>query len=379
MKTILILGGGVGGVVTANVLRKKIGKEHKIIVIDKEREHVFAPSLLWLMVGLRKPEKISRELSRLQRKGIEFVNGEIENVNPSEKSVVVNGKTYTGDYMVISLGTELVKPPELKAAGYNFYCLKGAQLFWEALQDFKGGKVVVLISSIPFKCPAAPYEAALLLAYYFKKKKLRDNVELELYSPEPGPMGVAGKELSASVRALVESKGIKYFPEHHYSNISGNTLEFSNGTKTDFDLLAYVPTHQCPKVIRETGLVGESGWVKLKNRETMETDFQGVFAIGDSTSIPLAVGKPLPKAGVFAHYQAEVVANNIAVTVNGKGKLKTFTGHGECFIELGEGKAGLARGNFYAEPLPKIKMYKPGIHWHAGKVLFEKDFLRRWF
>src|SRR3990170_573430 len=103
MKTILILGGGVGGVVTANELRKKIGKEHKIIVIDKEREHVFAPSLLWLMVGLRKPEKISRELNRLQRKGIEFVNGEIEKVNPAEKSVTVNGKSYSGDYMVIAL------------------------------------------------------------------------------------------------------------------------------------------------------------------------------------------------------------------------------------------------------------------------------------
>ncbi len=379
MKTILILGGGVGGVVTANELRKKIGKEHKIIVIDKDREHVFAPSLLWLMVGLRKPEKIRRELSRLQRKGIEFVNGEIEKINPSEKSVVVNGKTYTGDYMVISLGTELVKPPELKAAGYNFYCLKGAELFWDALQDFRGGKAVVLVSSMPFKCPAAPYEAALLLAYHFKKKKIRDKVEIELYSPEPGPMGVAGKKLSAAVRQLVESKGIKYFPEHQFSNLNGNTLGFANGAKADFDLLAYIPKHQCPKVISDTDLVGESGWVKVKDRETMETDFPGVFAIGDVTGIPLASGKPLPKAGVFAHYQAKAVANNIAIEINGKGRKKKFTGNGECFIELGSGKAGFAKGNFYAEPLPKVKMFIPGIHWHAGKVLFEKDFLRRWF
>ena len=111
----------------------------------------------------------------------------------------------------------------------------------------------------------------------------------------------------------------------------------------------------------------------------MKTAHPDVFSIGDVTGIPLAVGKPLPKAGVFAHYQAEVIANNIAVAVNGKGKLKTFTGNGECFIEMGGGKAGFAKGNFFAEPLPKIKMYKPGIHWHVGKVLFEKDFLRRWF
>jgi len=117
----------------------------------------------------------------------------------------------------------------------------------------------------------------------------------------------------------------------------------------------------------------------LKNRQTMETKHEGVFAIGDITGIPLAVGKPLPKAGVFAHFQAEAVANNIAVEINGKGRKKTFTGNGECFIEMGDGKAGFARGNFYHEPLPDVKMFKPGIHWHAGKVLFEKDFLHRWF
>ncbi|MBN4081715.1 NAD(P)/FAD-dependent oxidoreductase [bacterium AH-315-C07] len=379
MKTILILGGGVGGVVTANELRKKISKEHKIIVFDKEPKHVFAPSLLWLMTGLRKPEKISRELNRLQRKGIEFVNGEIENVNPAEKSVTVNGKNYKGDYLVISLGAELLDDFGLDGRGHNFYTLDGALGLQSALSSFQGGKVVLVVLSVPFKCPAAPYEAALLLAHHFKKKKIRDMVKIELYSPEPGPMGVAGEKLSTSVRQMVESKGITYFPKHQFSNLNGNTLEFANGVKTDFDLLAYVPIHQCPKVISNTDLVGESGWVKIKDRETMATDFWGVFAIGDITGIPLAIGKPLPKAGVFAHYQAEVVANNIAVAVNGKGKFKYFTGYGECFIELGGGKAGLAKGNFYAEPLPKIKMYKPGIHWHAGKVLFEKDFLRRWF
>ncbi|MBL4623722.1 MAG: NAD(P)/FAD-dependent oxidoreductase [Flavobacteriales bacterium] len=292
MKTILILGGGVGGVVTANALRKKIGKEHKIILIDKERHHVFAPSLLWLMVGLRKPEKISRELNRLQRKGIEFVNGEIEKVNPAEKSVTVNGKTYTGDYIVISLGAELVDDSGLSEKGHNFYALGGALSFQNALKDFKGGKVVVVVSSMPFKCPAAPYEAALLLAHHFMKKKMLDKVEIALYSPEIGPMGVAGKELSGEVRALMESKGIKYFPEHQFNSVNGNTLEFTNGGNTGFDLMAYVPKHQCPKVICDTGLVGESGWVKVKDRETMETDFSGVFSIGDVTGILLAVGNP---------------------------------------------------------------------------------------
>ena len=379
MKTILILGGGVGGVVTANELRKKIGKEHKIIVIDKEREHVFAPSLLWLMVGQRKGDRIKRELRRIERKGIEFVNREIEQVTPTVKSVTVDGKRYQADYMVISLGAKHVKPPELKEVGYNFYCLKGAELLWDALQDFKEGKAVVLVSYVPFKCPAAPYEAALLLEHYFRKNKLRDKVEMELYTPEPGPMGIAGKKVSDAVRQLVENRGIRYFPEHQYKGIGSNKIEFENGSKTQFGLLAYVPKHECPKVIRDADLVGESGWVSVKDRHTMETKHEGIYAIGDITGIPLVQGKPLPKAGVFAHYQAEVVAHNIAVEINGRGRKKKFTGNGECFIEMGDGKAGFARGNFYHEPLPKVKMHKPGIHWHAGKVLFEKDFLRRWF
>lgn len=378
MKTILILGGGVGGIVTANELRKKLSKEHRVIIFDKEDKHVFAPSLLWLMTGLRKPEKISRELKAIERKGINFVHGEIQQVDPGTKTVWVDGKKYAGDYMVISLGAELSDDYGLEKKGYNFYTLNGALKLQNGLNDFKGGKVVVMVTSMPFKCPAAPYEAALLLEYHFRKKKIRNLVEIELYSPEPGPMGVAGKELSTAVRQLIESKGIKYFPEHQFSNITENTLKFTNEVNTDFDFLAFVPKHECPKVIKETDLVGDSGWVKV-NRATMETAYQNVFAIGDITGVPLAVGKPLPKAGVFAHYQAEIVSNNIAVSINNKGKTKTFNGNGECFIELGDGKAGFASGNFYTEPLPKVKMFKPGVHWHAGKVLFEKDFLRRWF
>lgn len=378
MKTILILGGGVGGIVTANELRKKLSKEHRVIIFDKEDKHVFAPSLLWLMTGLRKSEKISRELKAIERKGINFVHGEIQQVDPGTKTVWVDGKKYAGDYLVISLGAELSDDYGLEKKGYNFYTLNGALKLQNGLNDFKGGKVVVMVTSMPFKCPAAPYEAALLLEYHFRKKKIRNLVEIELYSPEPGPMGVAGKELSTAVRQLIESKGIKYFPEHQFSNITENTLKFTNEVNTDFDFLAFVPKHECPKVIKETDLVGDSGWVKV-NRATMETAYQNVFAIGDITGVPLAVGKPLPKAGVFAHYQAEIVSNNIAVFINNKGKTKTFNGNGECFIELGDGKAGFASGNFYTEPLPKVKMFKPGVHWHAGKVLFEKDFLRRWF
>jgi sulfide:quinone oxidoreductase len=130
--------------------------------------------------------------------------------------------------------------------------------------------------------------------------------------------------------------------------------------------------------VREAGLVGESGWIGV-DRQTLETSFENVYAIGDVVGIPLALGKPLPKAGVFAHGEADVVAANIALAITGKGKPQVFDGHGECFIETGDGKAGFGKGNFYAEPTPQVKLYNVGRRWHAGKVLFEKEWLRRWF
>ena len=377
MKTIIILGGGVGGVITANILRKKIGTEHKIIVIDKEQKHTFASALLWVANGTRKEKSISRQLDNLKKKGIEFVHGNIEKVDHQSKQVTVNGNILTGDYIVVALGAEISDSLEINEKGYNLYTPEGADGIYQALTQFKGGKVVVMVTSLPFKCPAAPYEAALLINSFLKKKGKKASIEI--YSPETGPMGVAGKKLSSMVRGLVESKGIKYFPEHLATKVSGNTISFKNDVTTNFDLLAYVPKHQCPKVITDTGLVDESGWVRITNSNTLETRYPDVYAIGDITNIPLVQGKPLPKAGVFAHYQAQTVANNIAVEITGKGTIKQFTGDGMCFIELGDGKAGFAKGNFYADPMPEIKMYMPGFHWHLGKILFEKMFLSKWF
>lgn len=381
-KTVLILGGGVGGLITANVLSKSIGKKHRIILIDKDRQYTFAPSFPWLATGVRKPEKICKDLNKLSKKGIEFIEGEISKINTENKTVEVNGTVISGDYLVVAMGADLVPDSihGLEQMGHNFYSLEGAEKLRDGLKDFHGGDLVVLITSLPYKCPAAPYEMAMLLEYNCRKRKIRDNVNISFYAAEPGPLGVAGKKLSGAVRQLVESKGIQYFPEYQLESVDADkkTLHFSNGTEAHADLLAYVPTHKVSEVVKNAGLTGDSGWVHV-DRNTLETQFTHVFAIGDITGIPLALGKPLPKAGVFAHYQAEVVAHNIAVDILGKGNKKSFTGDGECFIELGDGKAGFARGNFYNEPLPDVKMYKPGRHWHAGKVLFEKDWFRRWF
>jgi sulfide:quinone oxidoreductase len=182
------------------------------------------------------------------------------------------------------------------------------------------------------------------------------------------------------LQQMVESKGIAYFPEHAVAKVDPQEqkIHFTNSATAKFDLLAYVPPHRAPKVVREAGLCGESGWVPV-DRGTLATKYPGVFAIGDVTGIPLAIGKPLPKAGVFAHEEAEVVAHNIARAITGKGEAQTFGGHGACFVEIGDGRAGFGSGNFYAEPKPQVRLYPPGLLRHLGKVAYEKYWLFRWF
>ena len=297
---ILILGGGTGGLMTAHFLRNKLGRNCRIIVFEKEEKNVFAPSLLWLMVGKRKTKDVYRSTRQIAKKGIELVLGNVEKVSPENKSVLVNGKEYQGDYLIISPGAAQLEVPALSGKGFDFFSLDGAAGFYDALQQFKGGKIAVLISSLPFKCPAAPYEAAMLIESIIRKKGMRDKTEIAIYSPETMPMPVAGKALADAVKQMLETKGIKYFPEHQFTEADSNSLTFSNGNSFSFDLLAYTPKHSCPDVIATSALPGKSGWIEA-DRNTLETNFPNVYAIGDITLIPLELGKPLPKAGVFAH------------------------------------------------------------------------------
>jgi sulfide:quinone oxidoreductase len=381
-ESVLILGGGVGGLVAANVLRRLLPKSHRVLLLERERSFAFAPSFLWLMTGGRAPEEISRPLALLQKKGVEVIEGEIASIDPERREAVVNRRSLAGSHVVIALGAELVPQsiPGLEQAGHNFYTLGGATALRDAFASFAGGNLVVLTAAPAYKCPAAPYEAAMLLEYACRKRKIRDKTRIALYAAEPGPMGVAGPQVSKAVKEMVEAKGIAYHPEHQIREVdpTARRLKFTNGAEAAFDLLAYVPPHRAPRVVREAGLTSESGWISV-DRNHLETAHAGVYALGDVVSIPLKLGKPLPKAGVFAHGQAEVVARNVARAITGQGKPASFLGEGECFIEAGDGKAGFGKGNFYAQPLPEVKIHPPGRRWHAAKVVFEKHWLWRWF
>jgi sulfide:quinone oxidoreductase len=239
---------------------------------------------------------------------------------------------------------------------------------------------VVLTAAPAYKCPAAPYEVTMLIEAALRRRGLRGRTRLDLHAAEPGPMGVTGPEVSGAVRQMVERKDILYHPEHQVTGVDPATrrLTFANGTEAECDVLLYVPPHRAPPVVREAGLAPEGGWVGV-DRRVFTTRFPGIFAIGDVTSVPLTMGKPLPKAGVFAHREAEVVAANLAAEWSGRPERQLFDGYGECFLETGDGRAGFGAGNFYAEPMPQVRLRGPGRWWHWGKVLFERRWLAQWF
>lgn len=334
------------------------------------------------MSGTRKPEQVRRPLAELRDRGITIVTRAVTAIDPTSRVVQAGEETWSGDAMVLAPGADLdtnLVPGLTNEAG-NFYTLAGAEAVWNKLRTLEQGRVVVLISRLPFKCPAAPYEAAMLIDGYLRKRHRRQRVEVEVWAAEAGPMAVAGPVVSQAVIDALADRDIAYHPNEVVSAVDGTsrTLALKDGREHSYDLLAYVPPHRAPRVVEAAGLAPPGGWVEV-NRQTMETFAENVFAIGDVTGIGLALGKPLPKAGTFAHTEGEVVAETIAYRLTGKGQPAQFDGVGECFIEMGGGVAGFARGSFYAQPVPTVRAYGPGRHWHIAKVAFERHWWGQWW
>ena len=377
-KTVVILGGGVGGTVTANALRQQLDTDHRVVVVERGDEYVYTPSLLWVMVGWRKPRQITKDLRRLLRPGVEVLQGEVQEIDPDGQRVRTSGGELAYDHLVVALGADLAPEamPGFSEAAITPYDLAGATGLWSKLRAFEGGRVAVLVSAMPYKCPAAPYETALLLDDHFRRRKMSDRVEIQVYTPEPAPMGVAGPGMGRAVIAMLEAKGIAFNPQLKLTRIdpAGKELVFDNRGPAAFDLLVGVPPHRPSRAVRESSLANPAGWVPV-DRRTLRTAYENVYAIGDVTAVTLANGKPLPKAAVFAHGEAEIVARRIADEIKGVVAQAQFDGAGYCWIETGGGSAGFASGEFYAEPDPVVPLPRSGRMWHWGKVLFERYWL----
>ena len=262
-KTILILGGDVGGLVTASELRRQLSREHRILLIDREAKHLHNPSLLWLMLGWREPEKIQANLGQLASQGIEFVQAEIEAIDPRKRKVhsQLEGE-FIGDYMVIALGAQPAPEltPGFEDIAHTPYTLDGASHLRDALQKFQGGRIVITVTGLPYRCPAAPYETAIMIHTNLKKRGLRERVELQMITPEGMPMGTAGPEMAQAVKSMLAERDIPYRPltATHSIDVEAQELVLETGERVPFDLLVGVPPHRSPDVVRASGLANDA-------------------------------------------------------------------------------------------------------------------------
>ncbi len=381
-QTVVVLGGGTGGIVAARRLRRELEAGDRVVVIEREPTYRFAPSFLWVLAGKRRPEQISADLRRLRRRGIELVEAEARAIDFEARRIETSNGPVAYDRLVVALGAELAPEllPGFAETALDVYTLDGALEAGRALEGFTGGRVAVLVSRLPYKCPAAPYETALLTEALLRRRGLRERSSVDVYTPEPLPMPTAGPELGAAVHGILESRRIGFHPEQTIERVEADTRELvlADDERVPYDLLLGIPPHRAPAVIRESALAGESGFIPV-DRTSLATTVEGVYAIGDATSIPIAGGKFLPKAGVFAERQAEQVGRWIAAELRGDTPTGAFDGKGACFLEMGDGIAAYASGDFYAEPAPKVRLRRPGRRWHLGKVAFERYWLWRWF
>lgn len=380
-RTVVILGGGTGGLVAARRLRRSLDATDRVVLVDRSPTYRFAPSFLWVMTGARRPEQISTDRRRLRRAGIEVLEAEVLEIDPARRTVTTSEAELSFDRLVIALGAELAPEamPGFADAAHNIYTLEGATSAAAALDRFEGGRLAVIVSRVPYKCPAAPYETAFLAEALLRRRGARDRTTIDIYTPEPYPMPTAGPVLGEALAAMLAGRGITLHPERSVERINpaASELILASGEKVGYDLLLGVPPHRAPEVLRSSGLAADTGFLPV-DRETLATSAEGVFAVGDATAIPIAGGKFLPKAGVFAEAEADVVAANIAAELTSKTPTARFDGKGACFVELGDGQAAFADGDFYATDAPKVTLRRPGRHWHLAKIALEKYWMRRW-
>lgn len=372
---VVVVGGGVGGLACAQRLARR-GDDVAVTLVDRTLRHDFAPSFLWLMTGQRTPERISRSLSPLARAGVDLVEAEVIGVDPAAGRVSSTAGELEYDQLVLAPGAALAPEtiPGLAQAAHGFYTREDAERLRDALASFPGGRVLVAVAAMPFKCPAAPYEAAFLVEDLLRRRGAPARVDI--ITAEPQPLPVAGEQVGAQVAAMLAQRGIGFQSGRQLVSVDADAHEagFADGDEP-FDLLIAIPPHRPPQFVADSPLAGPQGWIPVDAQTLRAGD--NVHAIGDVTAIKLPSGMMLPKAGVFAHAEGEVVADNLAHAAAGTQPAARFDGHGACFLETGGGRAGMASGDFYASPLPAVRMRRPARRWHWGKVLVERRWLAR--
>ena len=363
MKHLLILGAGTAGTMVANRMVHKLPeKEWTVTVVDPETTHLYQPGLLFLPFGNHEENELVRPREHTLHDGVTWVREAVEAVDASKRSVrLASGTELPYDILVIASGSRI--RPDLtegmtgegwRRTVFDFYSLDGAVALREALENFKGGRLVLNVVEMPIKCPVAPLEFAFLADDFFRKKGMREGVEI-VYAT---PLDAAFTKPIAAARLghLLEEKGIRVEKEFSCGSVDGAARKLSSydGRDIDFDLLVTIPTHSGAGFVETSGLGNELGFIPTDKHSLVAKGLENVFVVGDATDVPAS------KAGSVAHFEAETLVENLERMAKGESLVSTFDGHANCYVETGNGKALLIDFNYDVEPLPG-KYPLPGI------------------
>lgn len=379
-KKVVVIGGGFGGAAAAIKARASLDAEHIVTLVDRNRKTFLCGMNPLLIVGQREVERSSRSLGVLANRGINFLQAEVSSIDYAGKTVDTSGGTLEYDYLVIAAGAEYDwDHVPGSAEAYSFYNIDTARRLRRRLSRIKKGRIAIGVASVPYKCPPAPYEAAMYMDWWFRERGIRADIEIEVATPEPGPVPVAGPDAMSLIRRALDRKGIELKTEAPVTEVAadGRAVQYGNGDSSDVDVAVTIPHHVVAGLVRgvsNTGLIGEGGWVKV-DPKTLETNEAGVYAIGDVNAVPMANGRGVPKAGVFASAEGETVAQNIAAAINGT-EAMDFPGEGYCFLGFNPNVTALVTGRFMAEGKPDVRLTSPSARGARKKERFERDWKR---
>jgi sulfide:quinone oxidoreductase len=371
---VVVLGAGFGGLELTTRLSEEFGDGVDVVLIDQSDGFVFGFSKLDVMFGRTLPSAVRHPYRALVKPGVQFVQATIRSIEPEHKRVDTDAGTFDADVLVVALGADLHPDatPGLIEGGHEFYTEKGAFATRDVLANFDGGRVMVAVTSTPFKCPPAPSETALLLHDYLSRRGLRDRSDISLVMPLPVPIPPSPPASEALVVAFAE-RNINWYPERTVRGLDAdrNVALLVGGSELPYDLFLGVPVHRAPDVVETSGMTVD-GWIPV-DPLTLQTRFPDVYAIGDVTSVGT------PKAGVFAEGQAAVVAERLAARIRGDDAATQYGGHGACYLEFGGDQVARVDVTFMSGQPPTGTFEAPSHALAADKAEFGSSRIQRWF
>jgi sulfide:quinone oxidoreductase len=371
---IVVLGAGFGGLELVTRLSAEFGDEIDVVLIDQSDGFVFGFAKLDVMFGRTPPEAVRHSYGDFAQPGVRFVQTTVRSIDPTTRHVETDAGAFDADILVVALGADLHPDatPGLLEAGHEFYTVGGAFALRDVLAEFAGGRVIVAVTSTPFKCPPAPSETALLLHDYLTERGLREASHISLVMPMGVPIPPSPAASTALLTAFAE-RGIEWHPESLVRHLDPErkVAVLGDGSELPFDLFLGVPVHRAPQVVLDSGLAVD-GWIPVDSL-TLQTSFDAVYAIGDVTSVGT------PKAGVFSEGQAAVAAAGISARIRGTANSVTYDGHGTCYLEFGHDQVARVDVTFLSGAKPVGDLEGPSAAIAADKIDFGASRINRWF